>query len=258
MSAARLVNAAARAGGERRWKGGAAGSPASAAAFPGMDGGRAATSSLRCRAADVIREAGGGGADPGGGGAERGEIKAALRQALQGMDRGVFGMASEKRGEIEGLVSRLEQLNPTPQPTGKLHVVEGSWRLLYSSITILGAKRTKLGLRDFISLGDFIQTIHVAQGKAINEISFNARGLKMISGKLTITASFSIATDTRVNIQFDDSEIAPPQLFNLFQKNYDLLLAIFNPEGWLDITFVDETIRVGRDDKGNVFVLERA
>jgi hypothetical protein len=41
------------------------------------------------------------------------------------------------------------------------------------------------------------------------------------------------------------------------QANYELLLSIFNPEGWLDTTYVDDQHRVGRDDKGNVFVLER-
>jgi hypothetical protein len=49
----------------------------------------------------------------------------------------------------------------------------------------------------------------------------------------------------------------PDQLQQLFQKNYDLLLSIFNPEGWLDITYVDAELRVGRDDKGNLFVLQR-
>lgn len=87
---------------------------------------------------------------------------------------------------------------------------------------------------------------------------------------------------------------------NVFQKNYDILLGIFNPEGWLEISYpwilsvsvsvilyiyftlvnvkiskrkkkkeavvilwfkivryVDETIRIGRDDKGNIFILER-
>jgi hypothetical protein len=50
----------------------------------------------------------------------------------------------------------------------------------------------------------------------------------------------------------------PDQLRQLFEKNYELLLSIFNPEGWLDITYVDSELRVGRDDKGNLFVLERA
>lgn len=39
----------------------------------------------------------------------------------------------------------------------------GTWKLVYSTITILGSKRTKLGLRDFISLGDFYQNIDVAE-----------------------------------------------------------------------------------------------
>ena len=41
--------------------------------------------------------------------------------------------------------------------------VDGEWKLLYSTISILGSKRTKLGLRDFISLGDFVQAIDVDQ-----------------------------------------------------------------------------------------------
>lgn len=35
------------------------------------------------------------------------------------------------------------------------------------------------------------------------------------------------------------------------------LAQVFNPEGWLDITYVDADMRVGRDDKGNIFVTER-
>lgn len=61
----------------------------------------------------------------------------------------------------------------------------------------------------------------------------------------------------RVDIQFESSRLVPEQLLSLFQKNYDLLLSIFNPEGWLEITYVDNTLRVGRDDKGNVFLVER-
>ena len=49
----------------------------------------------------------------------------------------------------------------------------------------------------------------------------------------------------------------PQALEQLFKQNYDLLLSIFNPDGWLDITYVDQEMRVGRDDKGNIYVLER-
>lgn len=128
--------------------------------------------------------------------------------------------------------------------------VGGCWKLVYSTITILGSRRTKLGLRDFISLGDFYQNIDVAkverflikcwklcqmflyiwistlplckiyfcfpmncmviwfvfynwafgawyaktEGKAVNVIEFNVRGLNLFNGRLTIVASFKKAS----------------------------------------------------------------
>ncbi|KAG2566199.1 fibrillin protein 5 homolog isoform X1 [Panicum virgatum] len=188
-----------------------------------------------------------------------GDAKAALRQALEGVDRGIFGTTSAQRSEVHRLVELLEARNPTPEPTAELREkVDGCWKLIYSTISILGKKRTKLGLRDFISLGDFLQIIDVKEEKAVNVIKFSARALKILSGKLTVEASYSVTSKTRVDIKLESSTITPEQLMNIFQKNYDMLLAIFNPEGWLEITYVDETLRIGRDDKENIFVLERA
>ncbi|MFS7948887.1 putative plastid-lipid-associated protein [Helianthus anomalus] len=96
------------------------------------------------------------------------------------------------------------------------------------------------------------------EGKAVNEIMFNVRGLNLLSGKLVIEASFNISSKSRVDIRYDTSTIVPDQLMNMFRKNYDVLLGIFNPDGWLEITYVDETLRIGRDDKGNIFILERS
>ncbi|KNA13111.1 hypothetical protein SOVF_119700 [Spinacia oleracea] len=184
--------------------------------------------------------------------------KASIYQAIEGINRGVFGVTSAKKKEIEDLVMELEANNPTPNPTHTLDKVSGCWKLIYSTITILGSKRTKLGLRDFINLGEFLQIIDIAEGKAVNTIKFSAKGLNLLNGLLTIQASFSVASPSRVNINYDNSQITPEQLMNLFKKNYDLLLSIFNPEGWLEITYVDDSMRIGRDDKGNIFILERA
>ncbi|XP_077236577.1 plastid-lipid associated protein PAP / fibrillin family protein isoform X5 [Tasmannia lanceolata] len=132
------------------------------------------------------------------------DIKSDLNQAIQGFNRGIFGIPSAKKSEIEGFVKLLEFQNPTPNPTQNLEKVEGCWKLVYSTISILGSKRTKLGLKDFVSLGDFLQTINVAE---------------------------------RVDIKYENSIISPDELMNIFRKNYDPLLAIFNPEGWLEITY---------------------
>ncbi|XP_061345375.1 fibrillin protein 5 homolog isoform X1 [Gastrolobium bilobum] len=183
--------------------------------------------------------------------------KRELYQAVEGIKWGIFGLPSAKKSEIESLVKQLESQNPTPHPTLELEKVAGCWRLVYSTISILGAKRTKLGLREIISLDDFFQTIDISKSKAVNVIKFSARGLSLMSGQLSIEASFKIASTTRVDINFENSTITPDQLMNLFRKNYDLLLGIFNPEGWLEITYVDDNMRIGRDDKGNIFVQER-
>ncbi|KAK9949960.1 hypothetical protein M0R45_005467 [Rubus argutus] len=186
------------------------------------------------------------------------QIKTALYQALEGINRGIFGVPSAKKFEIEGLVKQLESQNPTPDPTLNLEKVGGCWKLVYSTITILGSRRTKLGLRDFISLGDFYQNIEIAKGKAVNVIEFDVRGLNLFNGRLTIVASFKKSSKSRVDINYDSSTITPIQLMNVFRKNYDILLGIFNPDGWLEITYVDDTMRIGRDDKGNIFILERS
>ena len=98
--------------------------------------------------------------------------------------------------------------------------MDGSWKLVYSTISILGAKRTKLGLRDFIALGDFFQRIDVAnvrlrqfhlssmmvdtefkflnllQERAFNVVKSSVRGFKMLNGQLTIEASYNITSKT--------------------------------------------------------------
>ncbi|KAF1867520.1 hypothetical protein Lal_00049949 [Lupinus albus] len=89
--------------------------------------------------------------------------KKELYQALEGINRGIFGIPSAKKNEIENLVKQIESQNPTPQPTIELEKVAGCWRLVYSTISILGSKRTKLGLRDFISLDEFFQNIDIAK-----------------------------------------------------------------------------------------------
>ena len=82
---------------------------------------------------------------------------------IKGINRGVFGVKSDKKAEIERLVKLLECRNPTPELTGELDKIGGCWKLIYSTITVLGSKRTKLGLRDFVSLGDLLQQIDIAQ-----------------------------------------------------------------------------------------------
>lgn len=179
-----------------------------------------------------------------------------IRQ-LDGLNRGIFGVQSAKQKEIHESIAALEAQNPTPCPTEDMQSLDGSWRLLYSTIRILGTKRSKLGLREFVQVGDLFQDIDVANNTAVNRVDFSVTGFSALKGCLTITAGYNVVSESRVDVAFQRAELEPDQLEQLFRKNYDLLLAIFNPEGWLDITYFDGEFRIGRDDKDNIFVLER-
>ncbi|TXG60277.1 hypothetical protein EZV62_014850 [Acer yangbiense] len=87
------------------------------------------------------------------------QIKTDFYQAVKGIDRGIFGVPSVKKSEIDDLVKLLESQNPTPYPTSDLKKVDGCWKLVYTTITM----KTKLGLKYFLSLGDIFQTIDVAK-----------------------------------------------------------------------------------------------
>ncbi len=45
-------------------------------------------------------------------------------------------MQSAKKAAVHSLVSELESLSPVAAPVDSLHLVEGDWKLLYSTITI--------------------------------------------------------------------------------------------------------------------------
>jgi hypothetical protein len=61
--------------------------------------------------------------------------------------------------------------------------VAGDWRLIYTTLQILGNKRTKLGLRTFVNLGDFVQRIDLESKQAVNNVAFNVVGLGSLEGE---------------------------------------------------------------------------
>ena len=180
----------------------------------------------------------------------------ALVCEVEGTNRGIFGVKAAKAEAIEEIAREVEELGSTLSGRPVDHV-EGSWRVLYSTIAIMGSKRTKLGLRGFLQLSDIYQDIDTQNKKASNRITFRAPGLNGSVGALTLTASYAELSDTKVQVDLVDAALEPQQLKAIFEQNYEMLLEVFNPTGWLSITYVDENFRIGRDDKGNLFILEK-
>lgn len=188
---------------------------------------------------------------------EMSRLKMEFMAEVEGINRGLFGIKLDKQGAIHGIVEQLEQLNPLSAPADHLEHVDGPWRVLYCTIRIMGTKRSKLGLREFVKIGDIYQDIDIVARTAVQRVGFSVSGFGLISGEFRIDAAFSRSSSERVEVEFVDSALKPQQLLKLFEKNYDMLLSIFNPEGYLDITYVDADFRIGRDGRGNIFVLER-
>ena len=82
-------------------------------------------------------------------------------------------------------------------------------------------------------------------------------GLGFVRGSLSLIASFERDSPSRVKIELKEAKLQPTELQKLFEANYDLLLSIFNPSGHLDLSYVDEIHRIGRDDKGNIFYMRK-
>lgn len=185
-------------------------------------------------------------------------------ERLAGSERGLF-MASESiRAELDGHIRALESaVSPSFSPTdNKASLVDGNWRLLYTTLTILGRKRVRLAIATsqkpgFVRIGDITQSIDPVSSTSRSAVNFEvlAGGFK---GYFEIIAGYEAVDPKRVEVKLQEWNLVPAKMAEILgEKKVGLLLQIFNPEGYLDITYADEDIRVGRDHNGNVFVLEK-
>jgi len=189
--------------------------------------------------------------------------RAALLDAIAavGPDRGIFGVESATRSRIDALAAALEAATPTAAPVEHLSdVVDGRWRLLYTTLTILGRRRSQLSLSTaaksgFVALGELYQNVAAADAVAENVVQFRVLG--RVEGAFSMTATYTPLSGTRVGVAATGSTLEPPGLAKMLGDNVGLLAKIFDPTGWLDITYVDDAYRLGRDDKGHLFVLEK-
>jgi len=167
--------------------------------------------------------------------------------------------------EIEQLAIDLESLNPHPQPLlNATALLEGAWQLQYSTAReIRSLDSLPLGLQ----IGKVYQVINIA-----NKLFFNLaqvqHPLKIISGYVKVTASFESALDTsgladnRINVDFDKRYLAIEKIVGIDtpKLNPFKVVAANNPQGriaTLDITYLDETLRIGRGGDESLFILNK-
>ncbi|NJM97311.1 MAG: fibrillin [Phormidesmis sp. RL_2_1] len=196
--------------------------------------------------------------------------KTDLRNAIAGKNRGISA-TNEDRQVIASIIARVEDLNPTPEPLSAPDLLAGDWRLLYTtSQELLGIDRFPLA-----QLGSIYQCIRLSQARIYNIAEIQS--LPYCEGLVSVVASFKPASENaerRVNVQFTRGVVgfqrllsyqSPAQYIekleatekiNAFQ-GFDFSINSEQQQGWLEITYLDKDMRIGRGNQGSLFVLTK-
>lgn len=188
--------------------------------------------------------------------------KAELLEAIAGKNRGLLATDTDKKA-ILATIARLEDRNPTPRPVEAPELLDGDWRLVYTtSRGILGIDRVP-----FAKLGQVYQSIRAAEARVYNIAE--VVGLPFLEGLVSVAARFAPVSERRVSVKFERSVLglqrfvgyqSPAQFIFQLESGQRLTAIDFSIEnrdqqGWLDITYLDQNLRIGRGNEGSVFVL---
>ncbi len=205
--------------------------------------------------------------------------KTDLRNEIASTNRGISATATERQA-IASMIARLEDLNPTPEPLSATALLAGDWRLLYTTSQEL------LGIDNFplATLGNIYQCVRPKQSRIYNIAELSS--VPYLEGIVSVVASFAPATDStatpgaetfakkRVDVKFNRAIVglqrvlgyqSPAQYiqklettdkFNLLQ-GIDFAINAERQQGWLEITYLDGDLRIGRGNQGSLFVLTK-
>jgi hypothetical protein len=190
--------------------------------------------------------------------------KTTLLEALSGKNRGILATETDQQA-ILAAVSQLEDRNPTPRPLAATDLLDGNWRLLYTSSQEL----LRIDQFPLLKLGQIYQCIRAKTATLYNIAE--VYGLPYLEGLVSVVARFEAVSERRVNVRFERSIIGLQRLVNyqspelLIQQiesgkkfpAIDFNITAREQRGWLEITYLDNDLRIGRGNEGNIFVLTK-
>lgn len=190
--------------------------------------------------------------------------KSALLETIAGKNRGLLATEPQRQA-ILSAIAQLEDRNPTPRPIEALDLLEGDWRLIYTtSRGILGIDQVP-----FLKLGQVYQSIRALEAKIYNIAE--VYGVPFLEGIVSVAARFKPISDQRVDVKFERSILGlqrligyqtPDHFIHQIESGQKLAAIDFSldnrdQQGWLDTTYLDEDMRIGRGNEGSVFVLTK-
>ena len=168
-------------------------------------------------------------------GPSRTQLKSELLQLATETNRGLTATPEQER-KIKETFEKLERLNPTPKPL-KSQKINAVWDLQYTTSDSI------LGKGGCTRVGPIKQMIDTESLSAYNSEVVDYFGIKL---PRKVFAELQPETEKLTKVQFKKFSIGP--------------ISFDAPEqfkGALDVTYLDDDLRLTRGDKGNIFVLTR-
>lgn len=175
-------------------------------------------------------------------------------------------IASRDADELEVLAASLENLSSFPDPlTYASQLLDGAWLLEYSTAReIKSLRNLPLGFL----VGKIYQVIDVETASFENKAWVEHKS-RLLSGYVRVTATFKPATEDeklskrKINVNFQQRFIGITKILGIKTKLLDPVKVVEakNPQGRipsLEISYVDDTMRIGRGGDGSLFILTRA
>ncbi|MBD2000790.1 PAP/fibrillin family protein [Leptolyngbya sp. FACHB-541] len=190
--------------------------------------------------------------------------KAKLLEAIAGKNRGLLTTESDKQA-ILSVIAQVEDQNPNSRPLQVPNKLDGNWRLLYTTSQDL----LRIDQLPLFKLGQIYQYVRAREAKIYNIAE--VYGVPYLEGLVSVAARFEAVSDRRVQVKFERSILGLQRLID-YQSPVHFIEAIeagqkfaaidFNitnrdQQGWLDITYLDDDLRIGRGNEGSVFVLTK-
>lgn len=166
----------------------------------------------------------------------RDKLKSDILKLARQTQRGLTEDSNEKK-RMRELFEELEGLNPNKLSLSS-KLVNAVWLLEYTTSDSI------LGRGGDPRIGPILQAIDAEKLRAEN--SEVVRYFNALNIPRKVTAELKPLTSTKVAVQFKKFTVGP------FSFN-----APASFKGELDITYVDDGLRLSRGDKGNIFVLTR-